>query len=51
VLLTTDATNPASASGTVSIFPDVVSTSQASINSNDLRFQIQGTAQGCNLRP
>jgi hypothetical protein len=49
--LTTFATNPASASGTVSMFPDAISTSQASINSTDLRFQIQGAAQGCVLRP
>jgi hypothetical protein len=50
--LTTDATNPASASGTVTIFPDPISTIQASINSNDHRFQLQGASpQGCILRP
>jgi len=48
-LLGTDATNPASASGTVSMFPDPISASQASINSSDHRFQIQGVLgpQGC----
>jgi hypothetical protein len=41
-LLSTDATNPATASGTVTIFPDAISASQASINSGDRRAQIQG---------
>ncbi|HEX7264987.1 MAG TPA: hypothetical protein VF383_12505 [Candidatus Dormibacteraeota bacterium] len=51
-ILSTDGTNPATASGTVSMFPDPVSTIQASINSGDHRFQIKGTApQGCILRP
>lgn len=51
-LLTNDATNPASASGTVSMFPSAISSSQASINSGDHQFQIQGVApQGCILRP
>jgi len=50
--MTTDATNPASASGTVSIFPDPISTSQASINSNDHQVHVQGAGpQGCILRP
>ena len=51
-LLTTDTNNPANASGTVSMFPDPVSTSQASIGSGDHRFLLQGAApQGCILRP
>jgi len=51
-LLTTDSTNPANASGTVSMFPDPISTSQASIGSGDHRFLVQGaTPQGCILRP
>jgi hypothetical protein len=52
--LTTDATNPAGASGTVTMFPDPIATSQASINSNDHRFQLQGVLGpqgGCILRP
>jgi hypothetical protein len=52
-LSTTDATNPATASGTISMFPDALSGSQAStIDSSDHRVQSQGVApQGCILRP
>jgi hypothetical protein len=47
--LSTDATNPATASGTVTIFSDAISASQASINSGDHRVHIQGVLgpQGC----
>ena len=52
VLLATDNTNPASASGTVTLFPDPIATSQASINSSDHHVQLQGISpQGCALRP
>ncbi|TMD86935.1 MAG: hypothetical protein E6I73_15760 [Chloroflexi bacterium] len=51
VLLSTDSTNPASASGNVSLIGDI-SSPQSSINSSDRRFQDTGTApQGCILRP
>jgi hypothetical protein len=48
-LLTTDATNPATASGTISMFPDALSGSQAStIDSGDHRSLLQGLSpQGC----
>lgn len=52
VLLTTDSTNPATASGIVSMFPDAITANQGSINSGDHRSQSQGVApQGCILRP
>ncbi len=51
VLLSTAATNPAGATGNVSILGDI-SSPQSSINSSDHRFQDMGTApQGCILRP
>jgi len=51
VLTTADSTNPATASGNVSLFGDI-STPEASINSSDHRFQDTGSApQGCILRP
>ncbi len=52
VLLSNDSNNPATASGTVSLFPDQVVSSQASVNSSDRSFQDTGSApQGCILRP
>jgi hypothetical protein len=52
VLLSSDSNNPATASGTVSLFPGDFASSQASINSSDRRFEDTGAApQGCILRP
>lgn len=52
VLLSSDSNNPATASGTVSLFPDGFVSTQASINSSDRRFEDTGAApQGCILRP
>jgi len=51
VTLSTDATDPAGATGNVSILGDI-SSPQSSINSSDHRFEDMGTApQGCLLRP
>jgi hypothetical protein len=52
-LLTTDTTNPASASGNVTAFTDPnISSTQASIGSSDHHFQDMGvTPQGCIVLP
>lgn len=44
-------TNPASASGNVSIFTDPIATTEGSLNSGDNNFKLQGVApQGCIFR-